>query len=247
MKKFTKVSLAVSGVCLVAGIGLCITGFALGYRPKNILGRYQEKVELVESSTYNFAFTQEYEDISAINLSVGAADCRIQSYEGDRIRVEAESSGLIDCKKNGEELKISYGDDESLITLAEEDGYIRILIPEDLELDRLKLEGGAANVEVDGLNCKEVDMEVGAGAFSYVGSVSKKITIECDVGTVDLHLEGEMQEFDYELDCGLGSVIIEEGPSIVGIGEERVNNQADKKMELDCGLGSISVTFFNQM
>lgn len=244
MKKFTKVSLTVSGVCLVAGIGLCISGFALGYRPGNILGHRQERVALVDSGTYEFAYNQEYEDISSIKLSVGAADCRIQSYDGTSVRVEAGASKLVDCKKTGDELRISYGDDVSLRTLVdEEEGFIRVYVPEDTELALLKLEGGAANVVAENLSCKAVDMEVGAGAFSYQGSVSKTLTVECGVGSVEAQLEGEMQDFNYELDCGLGSVIIENGPSIVGIGEERLDNQADKKMELECGLGSILVSF----
>lgn len=244
MKKFTKVSLIISGICLAAGIGLCISGFALGYRPGNFLGHRQERVALVDSGAYEFAYNQEYEDIFIIKLSVGASDCRIQSYDGTSVRVEAGSIKLVDCKKTGDELRISYGDDVSLgMLMDEEEGFIRIYVPENTELELLKLEGGAANVSVEKLSCETVDMEVGAGAFSYQGSVSKTMAVECGVGSVEVQLEGEMKDFNYELDCGLGSVIIEDGPSIVGIGEERLNNQADKKMELECGLGSISVSF----
>lgn len=246
MKTFTKISLAVSGVCLVAGIGLCISGVALGYRPGNLLGRHQEMAALKEESGDKFSYTQEYKDISLIKLSVGAADCRIQGYDGDCVLVEAASSRLIDCKQSGDSLKISYGEEESLIPfLKEEEGRIRVFIPQNQELKALKLEGGAANIAAEDISCEEVDMEVGAGAFTYKGSVSKKIAVECGLGSARLSVEGEAQDFDYTLECGLGSVTVEDGPYILGIGEERMNNQAEKKMELDCGMGNIEVTFWH--
>ena len=245
MRGFIKISLAFGGVFLAAGIGLCISGILLGYEPGSILGASKEKLETMRDESYELSYAWEYEDITSLKVEVGAAECQILAYDGQKIRVEADNTKYLDCKKNGENLKVSYGQENFALHWFDQGGvgFIRIYIPKGEVLETLEVDGGAASITMEELVCKDVNLEIGAGALSYTGSVEKKISVDCGAGSVELILEGQAEDFNYSLECGLGSVSVENGPGIAGIGESKVDNRAAKKAELECGLGSIAVTF----
>lgn len=247
MKRFTKIALISSGICLTAGIGLCISGVVLGYEPGSILEEYRVKSVSMREGSYELSDTQEYEDVTSLKVSIGAADCQIVAYDGDMVRVDTDNTRYLKCRNNGRQLIVEYGpDDEDGVFQwfgLEDMGFIKIYVPETLELKELDLEGGAANITAENLICQDVEMEIGAGALIYEGSVLRKISADCGAGSVEVIVDGEASDYNYDLECGLGSIEVEGGPEIAGIGDTRIDNKADKKMELECGLGSIEVSF----
>lgn len=244
MTRFTKAALTVSSVCFALGIGLCIAGWLMGYKPGSYYQEQKERAEAVrdeEPLDRGMVFT----DVTKLMVSVGAAECRILAFEGNSVKVETDENTAVECRQKGDTLTVSYGSgDKGFQWIRTEDpGIIRIYVPEKTVLELLEAEGGAAKISMEGLACHQLTLEVGAGDFSYEGTVEEKISVEVGMGAVSLILEGEASDFDYDMDCGLGAISVENGPSIAGAGENRVDNRADKKMELDCGLGSISVDF----
>lgn len=245
MRKFSKTVLTAGGVCFAAGISLCIAGWILGYEPGSLQEQYRERRIVMADENEVYEDQQEFADISALKVSMGAAECRITSWEGDEIKVTAKDSTLLECRRDGEKLKISYGANNTFWNWMkmQEAGFIRIYVPEGLELKLLDVEGGASSISMENLSCRELDMEVGAGSFSFEGEVKRAVSVSCGVGSVSLMLNGKADDFDYKMGCGLGSISVENGPNIAGIGENKTENRGTKKMELECGLGSISVAF----
>ncbi|MDD3796481.1 MAG: DUF4097 family beta strand repeat-containing protein [Lachnospiraceae bacterium] len=246
MKTFTKTILILCTLFLTLGIIFCAAGWSMGYYPGTYLRQYQQQIE---DGTIELEHTEEFKNIQSLSLSVGMADCKIESYKGSKIRVESSDNNYVECETDGNTLNIQYGQRISGISwlIQNEPGAIRIYIPEKLHLKKLSIEGGAGQIAAEGLSCDELSLIGGAGAFSYQGSVEQNVVVGCGFGQVQLRLEGKAKDFEYSLDCGLGSVKVENGPSINMIGEYDTHGKADKHMELQCGLGSISVGFENKI
>lgn len=245
MKGFTKLCLALGGVCTAAGMGLCISGVLLGYEPGSVLGEYREKAEMIRDGSYELSQVQEYENITSLEVDVGAADCRILAYDGDKVRVETDSGKYLTGKKTGEKLKVSYGPENFNLFWQNFGGvnFIIIYLPQGEALEELKVKGGAASITIEKLVCEKVSLEIGAGSVSYQGLVEKELSADCGLGSVDLMLDGKPNDFNYDLECGLGSISVERGPNIAGAGENKMDNKASKRMWLECGLGSVDVSF----
>lgn len=244
MKEFTKLCLMLGGGCAVAGIGLCICGSLLGYEPGSILGEYREKEARVREGSYELSCVREYENITSLKVEVGAANCSIRTYDGTKVRVAAENDQHFQVKESGGTLKVSYGA-ENLRFLQDflAENFITIYLPRGETLDRLEVDGGAANIVMEEMDCERAELEIGAGTLSYQGSVEKELSVDCGLGSVNLELQGKADDFNYDLDCGLGSISVERGPNIGGVGENKLDNKASKKMRVECGMGSVNVGF----
>jgi len=109
---------------------------------------------------------------------------------------------------------------------------------------------------------EEGDISVGTGELKLVEFVGNDISIDCGVGTIKgnhctlngeseldcgvgsigLELSGRKEDYNYEVNCDMGSVKIGEN-SFVGMNDTDINNEAENWIEMDCGMGSISIEF----
>ena len=106
-----------------------------------------------------------------------------------------------------------------------------------LELSEQEIEG-LEEMEIDSLN-----IEVGMGNAEVKGSINHEVIVDCGMGQAILELEGEGKDFNYNLDCGLGSLSVEGVYHIAGIGDSYVNNDASMEMDLSVGMGTVTVSF----
>ena len=67
---------------------------------------------------------------------------------------------------------------------------------------------------------------------------------ECGLGELDLTLTGTQEDYNYDLECGVGNLDVG-SDSYSGLGREKSisNKGADRKLNLECGMGNISVDF----
>lgn len=133
---------------------------------------------------------------------------------------------------------------------------------EQLMADRIKLDVGAGKLEADRLYAYEqADMIVGAGQIqigtieaksaeidcgvgSIVidgGSLTGKNKIDCGVGDVKIRLTGNPDDYNYYIDSGLGSVIINEEKYSLTSSTNRVNDRASSEFDIECGVGNIQL------
>ena len=105
---------------------------------------------------------------------------------------------------------------------------------------------GAGRVEANGMTAQEVDLQVGMGDCVYYGSVSGDLEAECDLGNMDIMLQGEEEDYNYEIECAAGNVDLG-GRSITGLAaEKKIYNGAPATVELSCSMGNITVSFYKQ-
>lgn len=94
---------------------------------------------------------------------------------------------------------------------------------------------------IDELTARDANINCGVGNLKASGSINGDSYVTCGIGNVDLDIDGEEEDYNYKVDCGIGTVIINDN-SYSGVNARtRKNNDADDSFTLDCGIGKISL------
>ena len=112
-----------------------------------------------------------------------------------------------------------------------------------LQADSLDVNVGAGEVSIYEMQVRRLAGEVGVGYGYLKGDVTENADISCAMGSVDLFLGGAQPDYNYAVECGMGSVEIG-SESYSGLAREQyVNNQAPRNINVDCAMGSVSIYF----
>ena len=160
-----------------------------------------------------------------------------------------EVSNIVDepTKKLSKNRKvcISYPEDVKLQELEIEMGAGTVYLNRDIETEKLSVEMGAGEFESKNpVTAREADLEIGTGSMTFADLSARKTDGECGLGELDLTLTGTQEDYNYDLECGVGNLDVG-SDSYSGLGREKTisNKGADRKLDLECGMGNISVDF----
>lgn len=207
----------------------------------------------------------EFDKKNKISVDMKGMAVEIQTCETDQIivdktecREDLQKEIIIEDKK--EELKIWLENDKLLHT--NDVGILKISIPEDCKLHEIKMDVGAGYAELSDITAEEAELHVGAGQIiadniitdklkaecdageiQVDGTIEKEAEVECSIGEIILNISGEEQNFDYELACDAGELVLG-GEQYNGLNNKvRIDNKAGRKIEADCSMGRIEVKF----
>lgn len=210
----------------------------------------------------------EYEDIRSLKADLSYINVILKEYEGTTVKVQTKEIdhrlvGDIRYRTDGDELEIELKNKKKWKKVfANNSGLMTISIPKG-SLEKIDVSVGAGTLVVDGLCTKEMDVEIGAGEAvitnmtaenmgvicgageaQITGDISGKSKIECGIGTVIYQASGKESDYNYELNCGVGSLKAG-GITFEGVikGQKITNPGAERKIEVDCGVGDVSVMF----
>jgi len=147
-----------------------------------------------------------------------------------------------------EALYVSLGAGQlKLANLAAQDMEVSIgagqLLMEEMALGNLEVSLGAGELRTEDVTVRNLGATVGAGNIEFEGTVFESAQISCSMGNVSMELEGEKEDFDYQLNCVAGNVEID-GDSYVGAVTDRyIDNGAARLMEINCNMGNVEVDF----
>lgn len=111
------------------------------------------------------------------------------------------------------------------------------------EVTKFSANIGAGRVESSDMTAREVDLEVGMGECIYQGKILGELDAECDLGNMEIRVEGSETDYNYELDCSAGNIDLG-GRSITGLAAEKsINNGASRNFDISCNMGNITVSF----
>lgn len=111
----------------------------------------------------------------------------------------------------------------------------------------LEVNAGAGEVNILEFQAEEAEFACGAGSVTASGDAGKKLAADCGVGELLLNLKGVKEDYNYDLECGIGEIRCAD-ESYSGFGKDyTIDNHAAKNMEIECGIGQITVKYMNQM
>ena len=234
-------------------------------------GEAAESAVSTKQNAGSGASVSGYSGIHKLDNDVTCLEVAIVKGEGSEIVLDTNDisekfmKDLV-IRQKDEELKIEVKDRKSWEKWAKNQyksqGTLLVQIPEGMRFEEADLKVGAGILRADDIQASELDVEVGAGEVSlesfaaeefdlqcgageaYVsGDASEEAKIECGVGSVTYTALGNQQDYNYELNCGIGELNVGDR-SFSGLGsEQKINNNGSRSMKIECGIGSVTVVF----
>lgn len=243
-KTFWIVSAAIAGV----GVILLILGIVMGAAFNQISWHSSDgvsvlfpfkKTRTVKSQEQKY----EFDNVRFLNIDVGQLEVNVIEAEGSKIRVETVG---ID-----ERLKLAVYQDEDELEIEtkqnnmriNDGGTVNIYIPAGMKFEEADISIGAGVLELESLRVNEADIECGAGSIVIDRIEGNDITVSCGLGTVDLTAAGRKGDYNYEIECGIGSVEVGDDSYAGIVSEKKIRNGRNKTMDIECGMGEIIVSF----
>lgn len=107
-----------------------------------------------------------------------------------------------------------------------------------LSADEVKIDGGVGNVELDEVEFQDADFDCGVGNLNIQGVLTGKNKIDCGVGGVSLDLIGDLQDYNLDIDSGVGTIRVN-GEKISN--ETEIDNNGDNSIKIDGGVGDVRI------
>lgn len=105
------------------------------------------------------------------------------------------------------------------------------------------LDANAASLEFADSKISDLSLEMNAGSMEYKGDILTSASISINAGSVEFVLDGKEKDYNYELDCAMGSISIGRN-SYDGLSASRsLDNGADTFFDIYCSMGSIDIQF----
>lgn len=138
---------------------------------------------------------------------------------------------------------------------------ILLTLPEDAELNRLKvalgagnfdfrdisltyaegkLEVGAGNLQINKINGKNTDLRCGMGNLDISGELKGRLNVDCGMGAVKININGNIEEYSYDAKVGLGELRINNEKKNV-VGKYLESSRKDNHISVNCGMGSVNI------
>lgn len=211
-------------------------------------------------ATSNYEVNETFQDLD-IEFGAGVLEVRY----ADVANVQVEENGISDLKVNVKENTLVIRDSTNIHINVDDinDRSLVILIPNgmqfrevDIEIgastaeiadilaDEISITVGAGEADISNLTAKQFDLEVGAGEATVVQLTVDQLDVEAGLGKVNIALNGVLEEYNYRVECGIGTVVVGTN-SYSGLGaEQSVKHEgATKSIDVECGIGEVNVKF----
>ena len=272
MKRFVKICAITGLILLLLGLGITAVSAAMGGRYTNSLpSRLASRVWhnhmpwLVRWGDDRADDWDDWNDPDDTDRSPGSSQIKTVSdpsyAQARKLDVDIDKGVIRVLEKEGiSQIQVNVQDtynrtqcymDEFTLKVKRESGRsrgneaprIEILIPAGYGLDKLSLDLGAAECTVLGVTVSKLEIDTGVGAITFSGTVNGDVEIETGVGDVTLNLTGSQDGYNYQVECGVGSIDVGAEHYTMLSHETHINNKAPYTMELECGVGNIAVNF----
>lgn len=123
----------------------------------------------------------------------------------------------------------------------------KVSLEEDLTLDKLEVYVGAGHFTAGGkITAEKVDFELGAGKISLNLLDTRKLVGECGLGSMEMTLAGSGKDYNCQLECGAGRIVLDK-EEYSGLAREKEirNSGASRTVHLECAMGNMEVMFEN--
>lgn len=96
---------------------------------------------------------------------------------------------------------------------------------------------------MDSFLTNDLTMNCDMGLIEALGKTLGDADLESGVGEINFTAIGNETDYNYDLNCDIGSIVCGER-EFTEIGSEyQIENQSDKTMSIECGIGKVNVQF----
>jgi len=100
---------------------------------------------------------------------------------------------------------------------------------------------GTGGMIINQMKVNNITVDCGVGDVKMEGVITGDNAITCDVGNIEMYLSGNIEDYSFQVDSGIGRVKINEESYYNIDGKRIVSEGAVNKIRLESGVGSIAV------
>lgn len=199
-------------------------------------------------------------DVKSITLDNSIANVNIVSTTDSEITIECKNVyETFKCSVNSKGVLIvdNSGSKHGFLSFRRKrSGKITIYIPEKFEINVLNLDCGVGNIKIQDISMKKLiidggvgntkltscviengDFDMGVGNIRLNDCILYDAEIDGGVGNMDININGDINDYSFDVDDGIGTVRINgEKPGVYS------DNKGIYKIKCDSGVGNIKIT-----
>lgn len=265
MKKMTKRMLLLALVFAIAGAAFGIVSVCAGFElsefqaacesgafqfigPAHWRADMKKFVSDIRSGNTETDWT--YRDVDSLELDIGTAECTIIPVDTQEWRViGTHLPERFRCEQKNGTLKVTcekgFWEFLNIFSLGRDNAEIEIWVPSSRTVDKIQIDAGVGDVSMPqgAVRCKKMEVDGGVGDIQLCVDITKKLEIDGGVGDTEVELTGRQTDFDYDIDNGVGEIVIGDS-SYSNLGSEfRLDNHTGKEITIDNGVGDVRVSF----
>lgn len=266
MRRGWKIFWIVCGAAIAIGFIFCAIAWAMGITTDMVYHRFPNGIGWVsydggkKAENINETFT----GVTEIDMDLAAGKVYFVEGAGDEVRVDTDNLSQLfgfKCYMDGNELKLTSKKRFNSVNNIGK-GTITVYIPKEMTFEEVSLSMGAGSLEVNEIYTRDLSVEIGAGevvidkfqadeaefvcgagSITTSGDIRSSADIHCGVGSIVYTASGREEEYNYDIECGVGEVMCG-GNSYSGLGKDRhIDNNADKDISIEGGVGSVIIDF----
>lgn len=200
------------------------------------------------------------EQVKNLELKIGAAQLEIMESEDDQYWLQSNTDKGIKCYIEEATLEL-----KGVKKIGNHNDKVYLYVPAGVHLNDIDVELGAGRLTAEKIECEELDiaigagqiqlsdmnvdnleLEVAAGQIAYKGAVKKEIKVECAAGNANLMLQGDKADWDYDVECAAGQIMLEDTQYNSLLNDINIENNTGKYCKLECAMGQIQVNFYQE-
>lgn len=258
MKKFTKIMLIIAGVLATIGVSCMLVAFAMGLTTGHFIQMIRDGRFSFDGGDIHISFDQDEGDdlgdeilgdevkseCSSMEIEFGAGLLSVSYGDVECIQVKQKNISNLKVSVKDGILMIKEGSGINVSVNELEDRRLEIILPQNTQFDKVEMEIGASKADISKLVAKELRLEVGAGQATVKELTVDKLDVEAGLGQVDIEMSGAAEEYNYDIECGIGRVVVG-SDSYSGLGAEKSvkHENATKEIDVECGIGEVKIQF----
>lgn len=182
---------------------------------------------------------QEYTHIKEMDIDIGVGKLTIRKGRTLKVEAFAVSNEFI-CEAKGDKLEIKdkklKGNFWGINNVSPE---VVIYLPEELVLDKVSIEAGINETNIEYLKTNKIKLNGGIGKVVLNSKIMEKADIKCGIGKLELNLIGSPEDYKIKTETGLG-VLKVDGQTV---SNHQVIGNGDAVIDIEAGIGETVVAF----
>lgn len=252
MKTHQKIGMIAAGILAACGIGMCTAAAIVGVNSGELKEDLKRLLKIGAGTEGHVAehvsdgSLETFSGIQRLHINLDQAGLQVVRGASDKVQlgIQGNQKG-IHCTQDGDTLRIRE-DEKSKIAFFHWNDHtseICLEIPENVKLKKTEIDIGTGECYIEELDTEELNLDCGIGDVHFSGIIRGDADIDCGIGSLYMSLAQQEEDFNYDLNCGVGTAVIG-GMEFDGLGtDKKIDNNAKQKMYVDCGVGDVEINF----
>ena len=122
------------------------------------------------------------------------------------------------------------------------------LVADKIVADNVTIEIDNASVQIEELMVEDkAELQINAGQMVVGFYSGTNLETECAMGSIMVVCEGKQEDYNYDLECGMGQIRIQDN-IYSGIGNDlQTSGESNKSIKAECAMGEIILEFPNHL